>query len=75
MQHPITDLMRSAGAVVLKSLPWTGQRADAGDVASRVYRAMESQRIADELDERDRALDRRRAANTPWDAPRARLVC
>jgi len=61
--------MASAGAIVLKSIPWSGEGADPRRVAERVWDAMERQRIEDGVALRAEAARARDAANTPWNTP------
>lgn len=62
--------MIAAGAVVLRSLPWTGTLADQSDVAQKVFDAMERQRETEFQEARHAA---RQAANTPWNTPQRGL--
>lgn len=71
MEQSATPSMASAGAVILRSLPWSGDVVDPMEVARKVWRAMERQRIAEDAAFRTERAKARRVANTPWNTPRA----
>jgi len=61
--------MASAGAVILRSLPWSGEVIDPMEVARKVWAAMDRQREVEEKAATVSAGAARRAANTPWNTP------
>ncbi len=69
MRNPVTPSMAAVGAMVLRSLPWSGEVADPAHLARLLYGKMEEQRLVDERSFAAKRHAARAAANTPWNTP------